>query len=217
MRYDPTRPDAASAPSPGVCRVKLGKPDPAPMSTVNDTPSSTPQSPSGPAGRLRSLWAVPQVRYPLLVLLYLLIGGSIFNAFLADLRDLFAALERLTASAVHHLVSLFSDRSTLRGNLVTFDGFAVSIIIECVGLLEMLIFSACVLAFPAPWRARLWGVPLGCLAILSFNLLRIVTLLIVGRHWGDYFDFFHVYFWQATLIAMIVSVLYGWIRLFVHR
>ena len=44
-----------------------------------------------------------------------------------------------------------------------------------------------------------------------------MTLLIVGRHWSEYFDFFHVYFWQATLIAMIVSVLYGWIRIFVHR
>ena len=47
--------------------------------------------------------------------------------------------------------------------------------------------------------------------------LRIVTLLLVGRYQGEYFDFFHLYFWQATLIAMIVSVLYGWIRIFVQR
>jgi archaeosortase B (VPXXXP-CTERM-specific) len=114
-------------------------------------------------------------------------------------------------------VLLFTDLTTHRGNLVTFDGFAVSIIIECVGLLEMLIYSACVMAFPAPIRARSLGVLLGCAAIFLFNLTRIATLLLVGRYWGDYFDFFHVYFWQATLIAMIVSVLYGWIKLFVHR
>jgi len=83
--------------------------------------------------------------------------------------------------------------------------------------LEMLIYSACVIAFPAPLRTRALGVLFGCLAIFVFNLLRISTLLIVGRHWGDYFDFFHVYFWQATLIAMIVGVLYAWIKLFVHR
>ena len=63
----------------------------------------------------------------------------------------------------------------------------------------------------------LWGVPLGCAAIFGFNVLRIATLLVVGRYWSDYFDFFHIYFWQATLIAMIVSVLYGWIKLFVPR
>lgn len=167
--------------------------------------------------RLERLWANPQLRYPLLVLLYLLVIGSIFNALLEDLRGPLQQLEQLTARSVHLLVLAFSELTTQRGNLVTLDGFAVSIIIECVGLLEMLIYSACVLAFPAPIRARALGVVLGCLAIFVFNLLRIVTLLLVGRHWGDYFDFFHVYFWQATLIAMIVSVLYGWIKLFVHR
>lgn len=167
--------------------------------------------------RLHRLWANPQIRYPLLVLLYLLVIGSIFNALLEDLRGPLQQLEQFTARSVHLLVLVFSELTTQRGNLVTLDGFAVSIIIECVGLLEMLIYSACVLAFPAPLRARALGVALGCLAIFVFNLLRIVTLLLVGRHWGDYFDFFHVYFWQATLIAMIVSVLYGWIKLFVHR
>jgi archaeosortase B (VPXXXP-CTERM-specific) len=167
--------------------------------------------------RLTRLTSNPQVRYPALVLTYLLIGGSLFNASLDELRGPLEALEERTAWSVHALVSLFTDLTTQRGKLVTLDGFAVSIIIECVGLLEMLIYSACVIAFPAPLRTRALGVLFGCLAIFVFNLLRISTLLIVGRHWGDYFDFFHVYFWQATLIAMIVGVLYAWIKLFVHR
>jgi archaeosortase B (VPXXXP-CTERM-specific) len=180
-----------------------------------DTQDS-PVAPSLPI-RLRILWANPQVRYPLLVLVYLLVIGSAFNAVLQDLRGPLEQLEKLTAASVHHFVRIFTQLTTQRGNLVTLDGFAVSIIIECVGLLEMLIYSACVLAFPAPIRTRALGVFLGCLAIFLFNILRIATLLLVGRHWSDYFDFFHVYFWQATLIAMIVSVLYGWIKLFVHR
>lgn len=176
-----------------------------------------PEAPRATGERLRALWANPQVRYPALVLVYLLVIGTAFNAALGSLRGLLEALESGTAASVHALIGVFTDATTLRGNLVTLDGFAVSIIIECVGLLEMLIYSACVLAFPAPLRSRAAGVVLGCLAIFVFNLLRIVTLLVVGRHWGDYFDFFHVYFWQATLIAMIVTVLYGWIRIFVHR
>jgi len=182
------------------------------MSDVQDSPAA----PNLPA-RLRVLWANPQVRYPLLVLVYLLVIGSAFNAVLQDLRGPLEKLEELTAASVHHFVRIFTELTTQRGKLVTLDGFAVSIIIECVGLLEMLIYSACVLAFPAPIRARALGVLLGCLAIFLFNIIRIATLLVVGRHWGDSFDFFHIYFWQATLIAMIVSVLYGWIKLFVHR
>ena len=167
--------------------------------------------------RVRDQWANPQVRYPILVLLYLLIIGSVVGAWLDDLREPLETFSAWTAASVHYFLRVFTEATTHRNQLVTLDGFAVSIIIECVGLLEMLIYSACVLAFPAPIRSRIAGVVLGCFAIFIFNLLRIVTLLVVGRHWGDYFDFFHVYFWQATLIAMIVSVLYGWIRIFVHR
>lgn len=172
---------------------------------------------SGPYDRLHALWANPQVRYPILVLGYLLVIGTLFNASERYLVDPISKVEEFTAASVHLLIRIFTELTTHRGHLVTLDGFAVAIITECIGMLEMLIYSACVLAFPAPIRARVLGVVLGCLAIFVFNLLRIVTLLVVGRHWGEYFDFFHVYFWQATLIAMIVSVLYGWIKLFVHR
>ena len=165
----------------------------------------------------RRLWGNPQIRYPLLVLLYLTLIGSIFNSVFGQLRDPLRHLENFTATGVYYFVRVFTEFTTHRGNLVTLDGFAVSIILECVGLLEMLIYSACVIAFPAPLRARLAGVVLGCAAIFFFNLMRIATLLVVGRHWNEYFDFFHLYFWQATLTAMIVSVLYGWIKLFVHR
>ncbi|MFK7898180.1 MAG: archaeosortase/exosortase family protein [Myxococcota bacterium] len=188
-----------------------------PDSKAGPTPKPAPNSAPNANQRRPAIWENPQIRYPLLVLVYLVVVGSLFNAFYAELRPLLASLEEFTAKTVYALMGVFSDQMKTRGNLVTYSGFSVSIIIECVGLLEMLIYSACVLAFPAAWSARLWGVPLGCFAIFAFNILRIVTLLLVGRHWNEAFDFFHVYFWQATLIAMIVSVLYGWIRLFVPR
>ena len=178
---------------------------------------STAQEAPDPINRLRSYWANPQLRYPVLMMAYLLIGGSAFTIALNAYPDQIDTIDRWTAIVVHQFVGLFTPLTTQRNALVTLDGFAVSIIIECVGLLEMVIYAACVLAFPAPWRAKAWGIPLGCAAIFSFNVLRIATLLVVGRHWNEYFDFFHVYFWQATLIVMIVSVLYGWIKLFVHR
>jgi len=198
--------------------------DPGPTMPQDETRPPDEESHPAPKGaavpvwtRARAGWANPQLRYPVLVLLYLLVIGNVFNTWLGDLRAPLESFSAWTATSVHLLLSVFTDATTVRNLIVTFDGFAVSIIIECVGLLEMLIYSACVAAFPAPIKSRVAGIVLGCLAIFAFNLLRIVTLLIVGRYWGEYFDFFHVYFWQATLIAMIVSVLYGWIRLFVQR
>ena len=179
------------------------------MSGIDGTAPSPPP--------LRAWLANPQLRYPLLVLLYLGIAGGLVTAFFEPLRPALEVLEAGTARCVAAFMSLFSSKLVTHGDLVTYDGFSVSIIIECVGILEMLIYSACVLAFPASGRARAIGIPLGCVAIFVFNVLRIATLLVVGRHWHAAFDFFHLYFWQATLIAMIVGVLYGWIRIFVRR
>ena len=182
------------------------------MTSAPPPSSGSPRAPS-----LRARLAEPQLRYPLLVLLHLAIVGTLASVFLERLRPVLSFLEVFTANSVAAFMSLFTATMTTQGDLVTYDGFSVSIIIECVGILEMLIYSACVLAFPAPWRARAIGVPLGCFAIFSFNVLRIATLLVVGRHWHAAFDFFHLYFWQATQIAMIVGVLYGWIRICVRR
>lgn len=180
---------------------------------MSPSDGSAPSSRAGWVDRLGH----PQVRYPLLVLLYLLIVGGLASLLLDPLRPALEALEVFTAKSVAGFMGLFTDRMRTHADLVTYDGFSVSIILECVGVLEMLIYSACVLAFPASARARALGIPLGCLAIFSFNVLRIATLLVVGRHWHAAFDFFHLYFWQATLIAMIVGVLYAWIRLCVRR
>lgn len=170
-----------------------------------------------PIRKVRSLWANPQLRYPVLMIAYLLVGASLFSLGLSEFPEAAEKMDRITAFTVHKFVGLFTSLTSQNEAIVTLDGFSVLIIIECVGLLEMVIYSACVLAFPAPLRSKFWGIPLGCTAIFSFNVLRIATLLLVGRHWNQYFDFFHVYFWQATLIAMIVGVLYGWIKIFVRR
>lgn len=170
-----------------------------------------------PVPTLRERLTSPQLRYPLLVLLYLTVAGGATSLFFDALRPTLDRLEVLTAQAVSGFMAIFTSKMSTSGDLVTYDGFSVSIIIECVGILEMIIYSACVLAFPASARARAIGVPAGCAAIFSFNVLRIATLLVVGRHWHAAFDFFHLYFWQATLIAMIVGVLYAWIRLCVRR
>lgn len=204
MAEEPDRPSAPSGPS---------LPSSEPVSSSAPASPRDPVSSHGPA----RLWSNPQTRYPILVLAYLLVIALAYQTFFESLRPALETLEAWTAAAVHHAMAVFTSATTNRGNLVTYEGFAVEIITECVGILEMMIYSACVLAFPAPIRSRVAGVVLGSLAILFFNLLRIATLLVVGRHAHDWFDFFHVYFWQGTLIAMIVGVLYGWIRLFVQR
>jgi archaeosortase B (VPXXXP-CTERM-specific) len=124
-------------------------------------------------------------------------------------------IQESTAGAVGKLIAAFSERATQHADVVTYDGFSVRIVSECFGLLEMAIFSAAVLAFATTWRKRAIGIAVGVPTIYAFNLARIVMLLWVGRHANTYFEFIHVYFWQATLILVITSLWLVWIHLVV--
>ena len=97
------------------------------------------------------------------------------------------------------------------------QGFAVEIIDECTGLLEIVIFMAAVLSFGTTIRKKALGLLLGIPAIYLFNVLRIIVLVLVGAYWPGAFDFMHTYFWQVTLILMIGSVWVGWLYLVVYR
>ena len=84
------------------------------------------------------------------------------------------------------------------------------------GLLENIVFIlilvAFILASPVGWRQKLPGIVWGGVTIASLNLVRIVTLAIIGSKAPGYFKFLHIYFWQVTAIAMIGGVFLVWFR-----
>ena len=126
-------------------------------------------------------------------------------------------LIRATAAIEYALLAPFTDKASLADHVIRFGSFAVEIIGECTGLFEMAIYAACVLAFPTSWRNRGLGLLFGIPTIYAFNVLRILCLLIVGHYAYASFEFFHIYFWQGTLILMITSVWMLWIYMVVRN
>ncbi len=121
-----------------------------------------------------------------------------------------------TAAIEYALLAPFTDQASLADTVVHLGPFGVQIIGECTGLFEMAIYAACVLAFPTSWRKKGFGLLFGIPVIYAFNVLRILCLLLVGRYANASFDFFHLYFWQGTLILMITSVWMLWVYLVVR-
>ena len=161
--------------------------------------------------------ATRDLRFPILLLAYLAGLALLFGTVLSvPYRAASYWLSGLTAQAVHGVMGLFADMK-IDGVFVWYDGFPVEIVGECVGLYEVIIFSACVLAYPAPARAKWIGLPLGAAVIFAFNLVRIMGLLVVGRHQPAMFDFFHLYFWQSTLVLLVATVWLAWLQLIVRR
>ena len=93
-----------------------------------------------------------------------------------------------------------------------FDGPGISIVAGCNGVEAVLILVSAVLAFPAPWRYKLLGIGIGFVAIQALNLVRIISLyylLLWNRVW---FEWFHLYLWQALIILDALVFWLIWLR-----
>lgn len=159
----------------------------------------------------------PPLRFVLWVGVFLMVFGGAYAGLYPWLEDGVEAFCVVTAQVVEASIALSGVSTSIRGDIISLDGFSVRIIPECTGIFEMIIFAACVLAYPSSLRAKGIGLVLGFLSIYLFNLVRIAGLLVVGRYTPDYFDFFHVYFWQITLVGIIVVNWLLWLNVIVRR
>lgn len=164
----------------------------------------------GVVERLRALWANPVLRFIALFLLYLTAATAAYPALRDRYRFVLDALLRGTARLEYYIFRVFTPDVSAPDTLVVFQGTAVKIIEECTGVYEAIIFASAVLAFPTGWKKRLIGLLLGFPLIYVFNAVRITTLIATLHYYPSIFDFVHLYFWQATLILMIMSVWALW-------
>ena len=121
-----------------------------------------------------------------------------------------------TASLSYWFLNGFGASTEVVGKTVSFNGFNVIVIAECAGLLEFMMFAAAVIAYPARWGSRLIGLLIGIPILFGFNVLRIMSLLVIGKYEPTLFHFAHIYLWQGTLVLLIGGLWLAWVRFVVH-
>jgi exosortase H (IPTLxxWG-CTERM-specific) len=92
------------------------------------------------------------------------------------------------------------------------NGFAVGIAPGCDGIEAVIILVAAIVAFPSPWKHKLIGIGVGFIAIQALNLVRIISLFYLGQWNQTWFDWFHLYLWQALIMIDALGVWLVWLR-----
>lgn len=112
------------------------------------------------------------------------------------------------------IVGLFDAHAIAYGKELrsTTTGFAISIERGCNGVEAVIILVSAMLAFPAPWKHKLAGIGIGFLAIQALNLVRIISLFYLGQWNRTWFDWFHLYLWQALIVLDALVVFLVWLR-----
>jgi len=132
-------------------------------------------------------------------------------------KDNLIFLNDLTAKTLSLLLNILGIESTYRGQIVMVSDFSFNIIDECTGLYEILVYSACVLAYPTSVNKKVIGIAIGTPFLMVINMSRMLFLTFVGIWYTNLFSFFHYIVWQITLIIFVAIVLLLWIFKVVRR
>lgn len=125
-----------------------------------------------------------------------------------------------TASISALVLNLFSDSKFAispfsEENTYLFRDSVPLVLIEhgCNGLILMVLFAGFILAFPGPWKTKLWYIPLGVLGIYVINSLRVIALAVNHLYSRSSFEFNHKY----TFLILVYGVIFCFWMIWVNR
>jgi exosortase H (IPTLxxWG-CTERM-specific) len=112
------------------------------------------------------------------------------------------------------VTTLFDPNVAAAGKVLqsTRNGFAISIEAGCNGIEAAIVLIAAMLAFPAPWKHRAWGILAGLAAVQVLNIARVISLFYLGQWSLPAFEWAHLYLWQALIMLDVLVVWLIWIR-----
>jgi exosortase H (IPTLxxWG-CTERM-specific) len=125
---------------------------------------------------------------------------------------LFPAYLNLNAGVANWILNLGGQHTTAAASLISSLRFSVDIKRGCDAVEPTALFVAAVLAFPAAWRRKLPGVLMGALVLALLNLVRVVTLFLVGVYFPKTFELMHGEIWQTAFILLALLLWALWIR-----
>ena len=84
--------------------------------------------------------------------------------------------------------------------------------IPCNGLVLYVLFGGFVLAFPGPWRRKLWFIPAGMALIWFLHVLRVSALAINHHYAHQSVDFNHHYTFTFVVYGCIFGLWMLWAK-----
>lgn len=159
--------------------------------------------------RFLAMWREQATRFVLLfaawlTVLFLLLALKPVNDHLVEPYTAFIAQE----AAV--VLRWFGVEAQAVGMTLSSPRFSVAIFHGCNGLEASIVLFSGILAFPSRWRWKAFGVVFGLLVIHVVNLVRVLSLFVLGMVKREWFSAFHNVIWQVVIVVLAVALLVVW-------
>jgi len=150
------------------------------------------------------------VRFVLLFAAYFLAGFALLRTPFAD--PVSAGITNLVTEVSAFLIRLFGGQATANGDLLagSVSTHVIRVADGCNGLHVSILLWAAVAAFPASLARKVKGLAAGTAIIHAANLLRVISLFYLEPHGGAWFDFAHLYLWEALIVLGVFAFFGLW-------
>lgn len=101
---------------------------------------------------------------------------------------------------------------SLDGAVIGASGFLAVIAQQCTAIELLLVFSALALVCPVSLKARAWALLLGIPSLCLLNLVRVISLLLIGIGFPQHLDMAHLVIWQTIMVVAAFTMWLLWLR-----
>ena len=122
------------------------------------------------------------------------------------------ALARELAYMAGFALGMLGVPASLDGAVINADGFVAVVAAECTAIELILVFGAAVIVWPVSLRARIWALLMGVPALCVLNLVRVITLLLIGVDFPEYFEMAHLKVGQMAMAVATLAMWLLWLR-----
>ncbi|MFK7907851.1 MAG: hypothetical protein AB8B69_22155 [Chitinophagales bacterium] len=126
--------------------------------------------------------------------------------------NILAFVANANASISSIILNLFGQGTTASGSSVTSSVFSIKVETGCDGIEPIALFATAVMVFPVAMSYKLPGVLMGSIFLALMNLIRVISLFLVGVYIPSIFDFMHVEVWQVIFILLAIVTWLAWIQ-----
>jgi exosortase H (IPTLxxWG-CTERM-specific) len=107
------------------------------------------------------------------------------------------------------VLRLLGQKVLVSGTVIS-GAFAVDIHNGCNGIEAIVFVAAAMFAFDAPLGKRLLGALLAAVVLQALNIVRIVSLYLIGLKRPEVFETAHLAVWQTLMFGAAVFLFLAW-------
>jgi len=131
-----------------------------------------------------------------------------------DLTAQFHSLSAFTAKVTYWFVRLFPNTGDFMNrdtNLYfLYSNFYINIIWGCTAVKQLYIFIVIMTFYKGTWKKKLWYIPLGCVILWIYNIIRIASICYLTIGHPERFDFLHEGLFRYIFYGLIFLLWVVW-------